>query len=305
MPSIRAAALVRLLRPRLLPSAAADVIAGIALAGVVRPSSDLLTEEPLVLVRGVLCGVLLYASGMVLGDVADVAEDRRLGRSRPITDGQVARTPAAIFGFACIASALVIAPGRLGTLPFVLAALVTCYVFVAKRTLAFGATTLAACRALDVMLGIALVVGLSNESGAHEPLRAWTCAGSFGQAALVTYALYTASCVVHGRLEDVPVPSRRISRMVSIAAALLPFVAASFAPHPFWMSLAAMPTLVLVVRSASDGDGWVPRRTGVLLRGLARFTFAMACGAGSPLCAAILAVPAWVLPFAFRPRRWT
>ncbi|MCA8969716.1 MAG: hypothetical protein KDC95_08030 [Planctomycetes bacterium] len=305
MPSISAAALVRLLRPRLLPSAAADVIAGIALASVVRPDHDVLSAEPLIVVRGLLCGVLLYASGMVLGDVADVAEDRRLGRSRPIPDGQIGRMPAAIFGFALALSALWIAPSRLGEIPFVLAALVATYVFVAKRNLVFGATTLATCRALDVMLGIALVAKLTAEDGSHEPLRAWTSAGPFGQAALVTYALYTASCVVHGRLEDSPTPSRRASRGVATAAAFLPFVAASFAPRPIWMVLAALPTLVLVVRSESDGEGWVARRTGVLLRGLARFTFAMACGAGSPLYAAILAVPAWVLPFALRPRRWT
>ena len=95
MPSISAAALVRLLRPRLLPSAAADVIAGIALASVERPDHDVLSAEPLIVVRGLLCGVLLYASGMVLGDVADVAEDRRLGRSRPIPDGQANADPKA------------------------------------------------------------------------------------------------------------------------------------------------------------------------------------------------------------------
>ncbi len=291
---------MQLLRPRLLPSALADVVAGVALARVLGavPLENL--DGGLVL-RGLVFALLVYASGMVLGDVADVEEDRRLGRARPIVAGHIDRKTAALFGLVLIVVALLVAPGFYGYWQYVLVGLVLAYSFVTKRVVLAGALTLAACRGLNLALPM-LLVSMPAQASLIERLAEL---GSYAWLAVVCYGLYAGLCVVHGSLEDLtPAPSGR-SRCVAVLAALLPFSLLGSAARPELLALASLPTLVLGLRSRSAGPGWVGARSGILLRGLARFDFALACGVGAFVEAIVLAIPAYVLPWLLRPKSWS
>lgn len=295
----RAFAFFALTRPRLLPSALADVVAGTALAGGL---AQCVTED---LVRGLAFSLLVYAGGMAANDVADAREDIRLSRPRPIALGEVSRVHASVFAALLLVGAVTVAPTVLGILPYTLLALVLLYDFVAKKTVWLGAPTLGVCRSMNLLSGAWIAQSGAKASSMADGASLLPILPGFVWIVIAGYGVYTAIAVVHGTLEDEATPRVDASSRLLFAAASIPFLLALLLRAPHWAALAAVPTLVLCVRAESTGPAWAGRRTGILLRGLSRFGFALACGMTAWLEAAILSIPAWVLPQVFKPKRWS
>lgn len=296
-----ASAYFSLTRPRLLPSALADVIAGTTLAGGITQCA------PMDLARGLVFSLLIYAGGMAANDVADAAEDTRLKRARPIPMGRVRRSTAALFATLLLVAATLVAPPPLGLLPFVLLGAVLTYDFVAKRHVWLGAPVLGLCRSLNLLTGVLLAGNTlpgAPWTGSTQALELAVSPGALG-AVLLGYGAYTGIAVIHGALEDRVKPSPRLSMRWLLLAASIPFLVAIVLETPHWAALAAVPTLVLCARASSAGEAWVSKRTGILLRGLSRFGFVVACGMSAWIEASILAIPAWILPWLFRPKHWS
>ncbi len=273
-------AFVTLLRLRLVPSALADVLAGVALAGGIG------TVTASALIRTLVASACLYCGGMALNDVADAEEDARLGRQRPIVMDRALRPRAALLGACLLALGVVLAPHTLGWLPAAIAAGVLLYDFGAKRVVALGAVLLGACRVGNVALGW---------SAGGAPAAPFVAVG-------MGYGVYVALAVVHGWLEDHPALISS-SRPLLVAAALAPFAVAPFLAHPVLASLAATPIAWSVLRVTNATP--LPARTGTLLRGLARFTAAVGLGTGAWICGTGALALAYVPPWILRGRRWT
>jgi 4-hydroxybenzoate polyprenyltransferase len=141
---------LRLLRPANLVTAAADALAGFALAQPLAPVAAL----PAL----VAASVCMYAGGVVLNDVADAARDARERPERVIPSGLVPRREAAAAGLALLAAGVVcaaLASPAAGGVALVLAGLIGLYDFVAKDRPWAGPLTMGSCRGLNLLMGLA------------------------------------------------------------------------------------------------------------------------------------------------------
>jgi 4-hydroxybenzoate polyprenyltransferase len=105
--------------------------------------------------------LLLYAAGLIWNDVADVEEDRRDRPSRPLPRGLIAVRSAAIVAVVLAVAGVAMAAwvgARTGTVAAVLAATVVVYNIRAKHSAWLGPLTMALCRALSLLMGVALAV---------------------------------------------------------------------------------------------------------------------------------------------------
>ena len=156
-------AYLELLRPPNVTTAVGDVLAGFAVAGLGRP-----WILPWLL-ASTMC---LYAGGVVLNDVFDLAIDRVERPERPIPSGRVSRQRAAILGSALLASGVAFAAlGRpaAGIVAGATAACILWYDAWGKRQTWVGPVNMGLCRAGNLMLGVA---------AAPEALRwAWPLGG--------------------------------------------------------------------------------------------------------------------------------
>jgi 4-hydroxybenzoate polyprenyltransferase len=151
-PSLRGArqAWLRLVRPANLVTAAADALAGFALALPLAPVAAL----PAL----VAASVCLYAGGVALNDVADAARDARERPERVIPSGLIARREAAAAGVALLAAGVGFATWAspaAGGVALVLAGLIGLYDFLAKGRPWAGPLTMGGCRGLNVLMGLA------------------------------------------------------------------------------------------------------------------------------------------------------
>jgi 4-hydroxybenzoate polyprenyltransferase len=139
---------LELMRPANLVTAAADVMAGYAVAGLPTPRA-----LPWLLASG----VLLYAGGVVMNDVFDAISDASGRPERAIPSGRARRTTAALWGMTLLivgvaaAFAVGVAAGAVASL-LALAALL--YDAVTKHHRWPGAFTMGACRGLNLLLGV-------------------------------------------------------------------------------------------------------------------------------------------------------
>lgn len=153
---------LQLMRPPNLPTAAADILAGGAIAGVF---ADLLAQADgpvawlgLLILSG--ASVLLYAGGVVLNDVFDADLDAQERPERPIPRGAVSRSRAAIFGGSLLflgvlgASLVRLESGYIAAL---LAAAILFYNAYAKKSGFLGPLAMGACRSLNLWLGISIL----------------------------------------------------------------------------------------------------------------------------------------------------
>ena len=144
----RLAAYLELVRPPNLASAAADALAGIAIAG------QALAWRAWWLVAA---SVLLYAGGVVLNDVFDAARDAVERPERAIPSGRASGPTAARLGVALLAAgcAVTFAVGPLsGLLAVAIAAAAVLYDGVTKDHPLLGPVNMGSCRALNLALGI-------------------------------------------------------------------------------------------------------------------------------------------------------
>lgn len=148
----RAWAYLTMTRPANVVTALADVLAGAAAAGVSAGLPGLL-----------LATAALYAGGVVLNDVFDAALDAVERPERPIPDGRVSRTGAAMLGGGLLILG-VLAAGSVSTASMAVAAavagMVLLYDIWAKHQFFSGPLAMGGCRGLNLMLGVSAAPAL-------------------------------------------------------------------------------------------------------------------------------------------------
>jgi 4-hydroxybenzoate polyprenyltransferase len=185
--------LLRLLRLPLAPTAAADALAGYALAGGRAIAPALLAA---------LASASLYCGGMVQNDLCDRERDAKLHPDRPLVrDGSLVRRAYAILA-ALFLSGLALA-GLAGALPAAALVLVaaSAYNLQLKARFPSDAIALGAARAFNVGVG-ALAAGAG--------------AGAWPLGHAVAYGLYIATLTGASRAEDMePRETRRLALLVA------------------------------------------------------------------------------------------
>lgn len=159
---------LRLMRPANLPTAAADIFAGAALAGILTASFPIL---PLLLL--VFASVFLYAGGVVLNDVFDFSLDKIERPERPIPSGLIPLKSAAFFGIILLAIGIVlafIANQLSGFLALALAGAIVLYDGYSKKNGFLGPLNMGLCRGLNLILGMSVFGELNNWGYAIIPL---------------------------------------------------------------------------------------------------------------------------------------
>lgn len=166
---------LRLMRPANLPTAASDILAGIAITGAfsgfsLANFSNPFTIDMLLLI---IASVLLYAGGVVLNDVFDVELDKVERPERAIPSGLISLKAAAIFGAILLLAgvALGFVVGKLsGIIAIVLAVCIVLYDYYAKHKLVLGPLNMGICRGLNLLLGISVLGSLHSVEFAIIPI---------------------------------------------------------------------------------------------------------------------------------------
>ena len=153
---------LRLMRPANLPTAAADIMAGVAISGI-SMQTYFITADGIRLWPSVfyltLASVFLYAGGVVLNDVFDAELDTKERPERPIPSGLVSVRSAAIFGGVLILIGIMLAfllNDLTGKIAMVLAASILLYDGFAKNFSFLGPLSMGVCRALNLILGMSI-----------------------------------------------------------------------------------------------------------------------------------------------------
>ncbi len=163
---------LRLARPANLPTAAADVFAGIALAGVFTGpelSSSLIISVGML----VMASVCLYAGGVVLNDVFDYKIDQIERPERPIPSGLISRKSASFYGSLLlvigVCCACYVRP-ICGVVGLVLAVLILLYDGFSKKYDFLGPFNMGLCRSANLLLGITILGTFDRWEYAIVPL---------------------------------------------------------------------------------------------------------------------------------------
>lgn len=156
-------AYLKLIRPANIPTAAADILAGIAIAGITM-DTDYITVEGLRLFPMdwylSLASVCMYAGGVVLNDVFDLKIDRIERPERPIPKGVISQKSAAIFGsvLLLIGIALAFAVNNLsGNVAIILVLAILIYDSFSKKYRLLGPLNMGICRGLNLILGMSII----------------------------------------------------------------------------------------------------------------------------------------------------
>lgn len=153
----------RLARPANLPTAAADILAGVAVAGAVSTAdkdiliADVLGIDVLYLV---LASVLLYAGGVILNDVFDYRIDAVERPERPIPSGLIPLKLAAIYGGIVLFLGIILAflvHSISGWVAVALAASIILYDAIAKKYDFLGPLSMGVCRGVNLILGMSIL----------------------------------------------------------------------------------------------------------------------------------------------------
>jgi len=144
----RARAYLELTRPPNLVTAAADVLAGYAVAGL-----PAIARLPWL----VGAGICLYAGGVALNDVCDAEADAVERPERPIPSGRIGRGAALRFAVALLGAGCVLATAAApasGALALAIAAAASLYDAWGKHRPVLGPLTMGLCRGLNLLLGV-------------------------------------------------------------------------------------------------------------------------------------------------------
>ncbi len=151
----------RLARPANLPTAAADVLTGIAISAYFVPIEIAVsfTDNYIDVLCLVCSSVLLYAGGVVMNDVFDRKLDMIERPERPIPSGLISYKSAASFGMflllAGIFSSFLVGDVS-GSLALILSISIIGYDALAKKHALFGPMIMGLCRAINLVLGMSL-----------------------------------------------------------------------------------------------------------------------------------------------------
>lgn len=152
--SRRVRAWLELVRAPNLLTVPGDPVAGYLLAAGVAAAPDLR------LALAVAASLAFYAAGLVLNDVADLAEDRAQRPARPLPSGRISETAARRAGFLLMALGLALCTGlglRGMLVGSVLSVVILAYDLGGKRSVVLGPILMGLCRLLSLVLGAALV----------------------------------------------------------------------------------------------------------------------------------------------------
>lgn len=153
----------RLARPANLPTAAADILAGAAIAGIIPSAMDNLPLENALIYKLlylIIASVCLYAGGVILNDVFDLKIDKIERPERPIPSGLISKSSAAAFGVIMLLLGVVLAFTSSiisGVTAIVLAMSIVLYDAFSKRNSFLGPLNMGICRALNLILGISIL----------------------------------------------------------------------------------------------------------------------------------------------------
>lgn len=149
------------MRPPNLPTAAADIIAGAAIAGFF--VLGIMPKEAMIdLIVLIFASVFLYAGGVVLNDVFDLKIDTEERPERPIPSGVVSLETASVLGGSLLVLGILLAFScnlYAGFVAIGLAGAIVLYDALAKRHVFFGPLAMGFCRGLNLLLGMC-VLGL-------------------------------------------------------------------------------------------------------------------------------------------------
>lgn len=152
---------LQLCRPANLPTAAADVLAGLAIAGLFNVTDFIWDPNlvfPLEALLLVASSVFLYAGGVVMNDVFDADLDASERPERPIPSGVVSLKSATILGSLLLLVGFLISLSvseYTGIVAAILVIAILSYDKFAKHYGFFGPLNMGICRGLNLLLGIA------------------------------------------------------------------------------------------------------------------------------------------------------
>lgn len=149
-----------LMRPPNLPTAAADIIAGAAIAGIFAAGVSLSQERSADLLLLILASVCMYAGGVVLNDVFDLKIDKEERPERPIPSGVVPLKTASFLGGGLLALGTLLAfvcNLYTGIVSVFLAGAIVLYDSTAKHHSFFGPLAMGTCRGLNLLLGMCIM----------------------------------------------------------------------------------------------------------------------------------------------------
>ncbi|MBT2161661.1 UbiA-like protein EboC [Zobellia barbeyronii] len=153
----------RLARPANLPTAAADILAGVAIGGVFIGGIDagfVGSNLFLNIVYLVFSSVFLYAGGVILNDVFDFKLDQVERPERPIPSGVVPFNAAAMYGVTTLVIGVLLAflvSGTSGIVAVALALAILLYDGIAKKYDFFGPLSMGLCRGVNLLLGMSIL----------------------------------------------------------------------------------------------------------------------------------------------------
>lgn len=152
----------RLARPANLPTAAADILAGISLSLFsIQASAPIFIKENLTdIVSLVFASVSLYAGGVVFNDVFDAKLDAIERPERPIPSGIIPRKQAIFWGTLLMFLGIYLAmsvQGLSGAIAVVLIVAIIIYDAIAKKHSFFGPLVMGMCRGLNLLLGMSII----------------------------------------------------------------------------------------------------------------------------------------------------
>lgn len=145
-------ALLQMMRPANMVTAAADILAGYTIGSYFHQGSFNLPH----LVALILASMCLYAGGIILNDVFDLELDRIERPERPLPSGAISLRLATYMGILFLLVGLgfaALAGGWSIGIALLVAFLAVTYDALAKLSPVFGPLTMGACRAGNLMLG--------------------------------------------------------------------------------------------------------------------------------------------------------
>jgi 4-hydroxybenzoate polyprenyltransferase len=149
-----------LMRPPNLPTAAADIMAGAAIAGIFAAGVSLSQERSADLLLLILASVCMYAGGVVLNDVFDLKIDKEERPERPIPRGIVSLKRASLLGGSLLALGILLSflcNLYAGLVSIALAGAILLYDSLAKHHVFFGPLAMGTCRGLNLLLGMCIM----------------------------------------------------------------------------------------------------------------------------------------------------
>lgn len=206
----------QLARPANLVTAAADVVAGYAIAGA--PG---LYQLALLAVAS----MLLYAGGVALNDAFDAPRDAIDRPERPIPSGRASRAGAFVFGAALLAMGMAVAATVSGASLLVAAAIAVTALFYdadAKHHRLLGPLTMATARALNLLLGVSSAPTLLLAAAPFALL-------SFAHVATLTLVSQGETTGANSRTVTFAVAATLLLASLLIVATPAPLITAPFA----------------------------------------------------------------------------